>query len=419
MKRAMLLAVAAALLIPGIASAGPVRPAPPGPDKQAAQSVLEDLMDSSHIVAHVKVLELSGGTFGSLTGADWTVRCRPIRGYKWAVKSRGAGDIFFGFRAHIGRDMKPIWESVPIEEGKEYIFFLRVGGARIRLGTESRYRPLYYLPNRKTAVQPYSDELAQILKEKRKRDDEQAQADYRKLCAIWRKTEPEEGQEKEAVTAEERKLLVRELDRTYGAWFAHDFRRMAAITLGNLEAKEAAAKLMSLLKEKEEEPMVSAEAARALGKIGDMKALGPLLDAVRDDRGCVRLHAAMGLRALDPNAEIVKPLATKNALGALLDALERLELPSPEPRRARSASGGTSGFWKFLEIDAVCTGLNLFPADSLTPEDRDRAGKMAAAILAVFPGWYFDHSQLQDTIRFCRTHQPELFAEKAGTAAAE
>ncbi len=403
MKRAMLLAVAAALSIPGTAS--------------AKQVDFEKLMDSSDIVAHAKVLALHRGGSSEFT-FDWTVRCRSLRTYKWAVKSRGTGDIFFGFRAGLGRNLKPLREGTPIEEGKEYILFLRTQRARVKLDGKSEY-PLHALANQRTGAQPYSEKLGRILREKRKRDDEQAQADYRRLCAIWRKTKPEEGQEKRTATAEERKVLVRELDRTYGAWFAHDFRRMAAITLGNLEAKEAAPKLISLLKEKEEEPMVSAEAAHALGKIGDVKALGPLLDALKDDRGCVRLYAAMGLRALEPDAETVKPLATKKALGALLEALERLELPSPQLRRSRAASGGTNGFGMFLEIDAVCTGLNLFLADSLTPEDRDRAGKMAASILAVFPGWYFDHPQLQDTIRFCRTYQPALFAEKDRTAAAE
>src|SRR5688500_13413141 len=102
-------------------------------------------------------------------------------------------------------------------------------------------------------------------------------SDYQVLCDIWRKTEPETGQKAQDVTADERSLLLRELDARRTGVAPHDFRRMAAITLGNLRATEAVEKLIHRLSDANEYHMVSAEAGLALGKIGDSRALGPLL----------------------------------------------------------------------------------------------------------------------------------------------
>ncbi len=71
-----------------------------------------------------------------------------------------------------------------------------------------------------------------------------------------------------------------------------------------------------------------------------------------------------------------------------------------------------------LEVDAVCTGLNLFQPAEFTEAGRTRAREIAKAILASgFPASSYKNKWLKDMARFCRTYQPELFAEKTKSPA--
>ena len=242
-------------------------------------------------------------------------------------------------------------------------------------------------------------------------------ADYEKLGSIWRKTEPESDHPKGIVTDEERKLLLKELDGHRDGIAPHDFRRMAAITLGNLKAKEAVASLITHLKDSEEYHMVSAEAARALGKIGDTNALPHLLDALDDDRTGVRRYAALALRSLEPNSKDLKPFATAKRFRTLMDRLEKISLPSPDQKRNDPLGREfDKAYWTALHVDSICTGLNLAKPEKLTDEDQIRAEKLAEKILtAGFPAFVFTTDRLPELARFCQGFQPSLYAERIKT----
>jgi beta-lactamase regulating signal transducer with metallopeptidase domain len=244
------------------------------------------------------------------------------------------------------------------------------------------------------------------------------QADYKRLCDIWRKTEPEEGKPKGTVTAEERALLLQELDGRRGGIAPHDFRRMAAITLGNLKAQEAVAKLVARLADGQENGMMRAEAAGALGKIGDKIALAPLLNALADprttpDRGSIRLYAARAIRALAPTAQDLAPLATAERFRAMLAAVEAIGLPVPEPESLDLSGRSMQRYFDGLEIDALCLGLNLTRPAELPAADRTRCANLAKKLLQSGLGDYaFNPKDFPDLARFCQAYQPDLYAER-------
>jgi hypothetical protein len=240
-------------------------------------------------------------------------------------------------------------------------------------------------------------------------------ADYQALCDIWRKTEPEAGQKAQEVTADERSLLLRELDAKRTGIAPHDFRRMAAITLGNLRATEAVEKLISRLSDASEYHMVSAEAGLALGKIGDSRALGPLVDALLDDRTLVRTYAAQGLRFLKPSADQIASVVNAQRLDALLAKAE--VIPLPESEREWMESGSTTSnkaYGTARELDAICTGLQLAERTKQSNEQVQRARKLAEKLLdSGFPASAFQsETMLPDLRAFCQRMQPELFAKK-------
>jgi hypothetical protein len=240
-------------------------------------------------------------------------------------------------------------------------------------------------------------------------------SDYQVLCDVWRKTELENGQKARDVTADERSLLLRELDAKRAGIAPHDFRRMAAISLGNLRATEAIEKLIERVRDASEDHMVSAEAALALGKIGDSRALAPLLDALLDDRSSVRTHAAQGLRLLKPSADDVQSVMTTQRVEALLAKAELSPLPQSEREWLESESTSSNkAYWTAREVDAICTGLQLAERTKLSDEQVERTRKLAEKFVrAGFPAIAFQSETMLPALRsFCQRMQPELFAKK-------
>ncbi len=248
-------------------------------------------------------------------------------------------------------------------------------------------------------------------------DQEQAGKDFSTLCNIHDKTEPANNRKKRPVTPEERKLLLKTLDRRTGAWYAHDFRRMAAITLGNLKAGEAIPKLLSLLKDKNEEHMVSAEAAAALGKIGDKGALPHLVVALRDNRTLVRQYAGKAITALSPGPQEKATVSRGVDFRALLYALRRIELPKTEQQWAFQTNNRQQSrtvLYNAFELEAISTGLVLFDSRKLKRRNRQYAEKLAKNILDTsFPvnAWYLE--SCPNLCRFLRAYQPRAYAESA------
>jgi hypothetical protein len=243
------------------------------------------------------------------------------------------------------------------------------------------------------------------------------QADYRVLCDIWRKTDPETGKEKQEVTPDERALLLREVV-SHRNNHGQDFRRMAAITLGNLRAAEATDKLVDLLQDPKEDNMTSAEAAVALGKIGESKALLPLLDALMDDRPCIRTHAAQGLRLLKLNADQMASAATAKRFNALLDKADTIALPKSEREWLDSDSTASNqAYATAQELDALSVGLKLARPAEIQSKDVERSKRLAAKFLAAgFPAIAYQSETMLPGLRsFCQENQPEIFAKKVAS----
>ncbi len=243
------------------------------------------------------------------------------------------------------------------------------------------------------------------------------QADYRVLCDIWRKTDPETGKEKQEVTPDERALLLREVV-SHRNNHGQDFRRMAAITLGNLRAAEATDKLVDLLQDPKEDNMTSAEAAVALGKIGESKALLPLLDALMDDRPCIRTHAAQGLRLLKLHADQIASAATAKRFNALLDKADTIALPKSEREWLDSDSTASNqAYATAQELDALSVGLKLARPAEIQSKDAERSKRLAAKFLAAgFPAIAYQSETMLPGLRsFCQENQPEIFAKKVAS----
>jgi hypothetical protein len=240
-------------------------------------------------------------------------------------------------------------------------------------------------------------------------------ADYGRLCDIWRKTEPAASQPRGEVTAAERQWLREELGGRRGGIAPHDFRRMAAITLGNLRDGAAVPGLILRLRDRDDDPMASAEAARALGKIGDLTALPHLLDALQDDRPVVRGHAADALRRLHPSGEAITPFASPERFRGLLDSLARIPPPRPGPelRTPEMTPAWKRAYWTAREVDAICVGINLVRPARRPDADDARAERLAERLLSSgFHASYYRAKDLQDLTTFCRTYQPGRYAER-------
>jgi len=249
-------------------------------------------------------------------------------------------------------------------------------------------------------------------------EEEAEQADMQRLGDIWRKTEPEAGKPKGIVTAEERALLLQELDGHRGGIAPHDFRRVAAITLGNLQAREAVPKLIARLGDGREDGMTRAESALALGRIGDKQAIAPLLDALGDprevlSRSSIRVYAGRALRALASTAQDMRPLATPERFRSLLAAVEVFALPVTELDPANPDGRSMNLYFAVMEIDALCLGLNLAQPAELPAADHTRAADLARKLLqSALPAYAFGSADFPDLARFCRAYEPELCAER-------
>lgn len=182
---------------------------------------------------------------------------------------------------------------------------------------------------------------------------EQVQDDYKRLCAIFQKTTTDSGHVPEAVTAEERAYVIATLERRTGLWFAHDFPRMAAITVGNLKAQETAPRLIELLSLKlRNYDMVSAEAARALGKIGDPETLPHLFHALHDERAMVRWHASEAILAIGVQPKTMEPFRTDETFKEIVTLLGQLPfvadgMAQKEPSIDRSP-------FSWMDFNALC-----------------------------------------------------------------
>ncbi len=123
-----------------------------------------------------------------------------------------------------------------------------------------------------------------------------------------------------------------------------DKRRTAVMKLGMMGGEEAVLNLMMVVKNRNEDLIVRGRAALMLGKIGDARAVGPLIEALDAPGFQTPLYAAQSLGKLgDPRA--IQPLlrlldtdhdkfreAARESLTRLgYSSIERLGTLKPEP----------------------------------------------------------------------------------------
>lgn len=122
-----------------------------------------------------------------------------------------------------------------------------------------------------------------------------------------------------------------------------DKRRTAVMKLGMMGGEEAVQTLMMVVKNHNEDLLVRGRAALMLGKIGDERAVGPLIEALDAPGYQTPLYAAQSLGKLgDPRA--IEPLlrlldtdhdrfreAARESLTRLGYNIERLGNVKPEP----------------------------------------------------------------------------------------
>ncbi len=121
-------------------------------------------------------------------------------------------------------------------------------------------------------------------------------------------------------------------------------RRTAVMKLGMLGGEEAIRTLMVIVTNSTEDIIVRGRAALMLGKLGDVRAVDPLIEALNDSGYQTRLHAAEALGKIgDPRA--IKALlrvvetdrdtvgaAARTALHRLGHPLAQEETPPPQPQ---------------------------------------------------------------------------------------
>jgi len=207
----------------------------------------------------------------------------------------------------------------------------------------------------------------------------------KRVCEIWRKTDPEADGAKGQVSDGERQFLVEALDcRTCASGCPNDSRRMAAVALGNLRAKEAVAKLLERLTDGDEYHMVSVEAANALGKIGDARAAPHLIQALKSDRTLVRPMAGRNLALVLPQIKDTKGLVSRKLFRELLDSLAGIRLPKSQSAWNLPTEDPMKHYATQItapHLDALCRALLLCDAAVLREEDKRRASELAGKII--------------------------------------
>lgn len=125
--------------------------------------------------------------------------------------------------------------------------------------------------------------------------------------------------------------------------FNKEKRRTAIMKLGMIGGDEVVRTLISVVRNHNEDLIVRGRAALMLGKLGDMRAVSPLIDALESPGYQMRLHAAEALgklgdpRAIEPLRRVVETNHDKFR-DAAQEALQRLgcaeadekDVPSPE-----------------------------------------------------------------------------------------
>lgn len=106
-------------------------------------------------------------------------------------------------------------------------------------------------------------------------------------------------------------------------------RRTAVMKLGMMGGEEAVRTLISVVRNQHEDLIVRGRAALMLGKLGDARAVGPLIEALDAPGFLTRVHAAQSLgklgdpRAIEPLLRVVETESDKFR-DAAQEALMRL-----------------------------------------------------------------------------------------------
>lgn len=373
-------------------------------DRLGAQpTALETLLVSSDLVVHAKVLNIRLTREIKNDKADYIIQCQTIRPYRSSVKLM-SGTTFELYHQQmqdiVADDGSSVKEKMALDKNRQYILFLEFEGAKSRKDTQPILT--FTLSDRWVGIQEYSPYLDRLLKKRlqeRKNHLHEAQTEFSQLSAILERIESGQIRRLADLSPADQKRLLTELKRKDDVHFAHDFRRISALALGNIKALRAAPILIALMTDKDEELSVRYEAVRALGKIGHSMALGPLLDAVADD--AIGTYASKAIVQISSAGADLGSLKTLERFRQYLSVLRRKKVPdksrqfepfqSPADTTARIAGEA---------IEAVCSVINMFSPTNLEHADRAAAEEIANRLLKGL----FSPAAHPNVFKFCRIY---------------
>ena len=116
----------------------------------AQDEVLDSMIEQSEIIVHVSVIEVKGGVYNEIGVEECAALCSVISIYKGFPQE---GEMI---RFHFNRfDFAGVRESDQVEEGKEYIVFLKGSSGGTRFPAEDELHVAYTLLDRWVGVIPY------------------------------------------------------------------------------------------------------------------------------------------------------------------------------------------------------------------------------------------------------------------------
>ncbi|MBN1919464.1 MAG: hypothetical protein JW889_16325 [Verrucomicrobia bacterium] len=126
----------------------------------AQDNVLKQMTKDAEIVVHVKVLAVQGGAQDEQGVQEWAALCEVVEPVKGPIEK---GEIIrFRFNRFEFLDHS---EPMLVEEGKEYVVFLKGKEGGVRFESDDKLHTAYTLLDRWVGALPYRFHLVQRLKE--------------------------------------------------------------------------------------------------------------------------------------------------------------------------------------------------------------------------------------------------------------
>ncbi len=116
----------------------------------AQDEILDSMIEQAEIIVHVEVIEVKGGVYNEIGVEECAALCSVVSAHKGSPQE---GEMI---RFHFNRfDFAGVQESYLVEEGKEYIVFLKGSSGGIRFPSDDEMHVAYTLLDRWVGVISY------------------------------------------------------------------------------------------------------------------------------------------------------------------------------------------------------------------------------------------------------------------------